>query len=39
MECKQKFYDSKVASSKESNISRWWREVKGLTGLGNPDAR
>ena len=32
MECKQKFYDSKVASLKESNISRWWREVKGLTG-------
>ena len=32
MECKQKFYDSKVASLKESNIGRWWREVKGLTG-------
>lgn len=31
IECKQKFYDSKVASLKESNISRWWREVKGLT--------
>ena len=31
-ECKQKFYDSKVASLKESNISRWWRELKGLTG-------
>ena len=32
MECKQMFYDSKVASLKENNISRWWREVKGLTG-------
>lgn len=32
MECKQKFYDSKVASLKESNISRLRREVKGLTG-------
>ena len=31
-ECKQKFYDSKVASLKESNISRWWRGLKGLTG-------
>ena len=31
-DCKQKFYDSKVASLKESNISRWWRELKGLTG-------
>ena len=31
-ECKQKFYDSKVASLKESSISRWWRELKGLTG-------
>lgn len=26
MECRKKFY-SKVASLKESNTSRWWREV------------
>ena len=35
-DCKQKFCDSKVASLKESNISRLWRELKGLTGQRAP---
>ena len=31
-QCKKSFYRSKVEALKESNISRWWKEIKGLTG-------
>ena len=31
--CKRVFYNSKVAKLKETNPRRWWKEVKGLTGV------
>ncbi|XP_048590485.1 uncharacterized protein LOC116620085 [Nematostella vectensis] len=30
--CKRTFYERKVEALKESNISRWWKEVKALSG-------
>ena len=30
--CKQKFYQRKVKNLKDSNISRWWSEIKTLSG-------
>ena len=35
-ECKiarARFYNNKVSTLKESNVSRWWKEVKALSGL------
>ena len=35
-ECKTaraRFYNNKVSTLKESNVSRWWKEVKALSGL------
>ena len=31
--CKKCFYDRKVAELKQNNVRRWWKEIKGLTGL------
>ena len=31
--CKKSFYDNKVAKLKQSNIKRWWDEVKSLSGV------
>ena len=31
--CKKCFYDRKVAKLKQTNVRRWWKEIKGLTGL------
>ena len=31
--CKRSYYSSKVSSLKETNISKWWTEVKALGGL------
>ena len=31
--CKQRCYQRKVSSLKETNISGWWKEVKGLGGM------
>ena len=33
IKCKKSFYDSKVAELKETNIKRWWEEVKGISGV------
>ena len=33
IKCKKSFYDSKVAKLKQTNIKRWWDEVKGLGGV------
>ena len=33
--CKRAFYSTKVASLKDTNISRWWSEVKSLGGLSS----
>ena len=30
---KKCFYDRKVAKLKQTNVRRWWKEIKGLTGL------
>ncbi|XP_048584925.1 uncharacterized protein LOC125567928 [Nematostella vectensis] len=30
--CRERYYSNKVAALKESNISRWWQEVKFLSG-------
>ena len=31
--CKKCFYDRKVSKLKETCVRRWWKEIKGLTGL------
>ena len=31
--CKKCFYDRKVAKLKQTNVRRWWKEIKCLTGL------
>ena len=31
--CKKCFYDRKFAKVKQTNVRRWWKEIKGLTGL------
>ena len=31
--CKKCFYDRKVAKLKQTNVRRWWKEIKGFTGL------
>ena len=31
--CKKCFYERKVAKLKQTNVRRWWKEIKGLTGL------
>ena len=31
--CKKCFYDRKVAKLKQTNVRRWWKAIKGLTGL------
>ncbi|XP_048588886.1 uncharacterized protein LOC125572426 [Nematostella vectensis] len=36
-DCKQRFYNAKVATLKQSNPGRWWREVKSLSGMSRND--
>ena len=36
-ECKKKYYNSKVKNLKDTNISRWWKEVKLLSGVSCND--
>ena len=36
-ECKKNYYNSKVRNLKETNISRWWKEVKSLSGVSCND--
>ena len=31
--CKKCFYDWKVAKLKQTSVGRWWKAIKGLTGL------
>ena len=31
-QCKRSYYSNKVEALKESNVARWWREIKGLAG-------
>ena len=31
--CKKRFYESKVSGLQDSNISRWWKDIKELGGL------
>ncbi|XP_048579007.1 uncharacterized protein LOC116611253 [Nematostella vectensis] len=33
--CKHNYYSAKVASLKDTNISRWWCEVKAIGGLSS----
>ena len=35
--CKKCFYDQKVAKLKQTNVRRWLKEIKGLTGLRCPE--
>ena len=35
--CKKCFYDQKVAKLKQTNVRRWLKEIKGLTGLQCPE--
>ena len=30
--CRKNFYERKVATLKDGNVKRWWKEIKGLTG-------
>ena len=30
--CKSKYFNSKVSSLKDTNVSRWWTEIKSLSG-------
>ena len=31
--CKCQFYERKVKSLKRTNVSRWWKEVKNISGI------
>ena len=31
--CKKRFYENKVSGLQDSNISRWWKDIKDLGGL------
>ena len=33
--CKRSYYSSKVSSLKETNLSKWWTEVKAIGGLSD----
>ena len=35
--CKRKFYESKVKSLKRTNVSRWWKDVKNISGVSAKD--
>ena len=35
--CKNRFYENKAFDLKDSNISRWWKDIKELGGLSCPD--
>ena len=35
--CKRQFYESKVKSLKHTNVSRWWKEVKNISGVSAKD--
>ena len=34
--CKRPFYENKVSGLQDSNISRWWKDIKDLGGLSCP---
>ena len=34
--CKTPFYENKVSGLQDSNISRWWKDIKDLGGLSCP---
>ena len=34
--CKKRFYENKVSGLPDSNISRWWKDIKVLGGLSCP---
>ena len=34
--CKNRFYENKASGLKDSNISRWWKDIKELGGLSCP---
>ena len=34
--CKKRFYENKVSGLQDSNISRWWKDIKELGGLSCP---
>ena len=31
--CKKRFYENKVSGLQDSNLSRWWKDIKELGGL------
>ena len=35
--CKRQFYERKVKSLKCTNVSRWWKEVKNISGISAKD--
>ena len=35
--CKRQFYERKVKSLKRTNVSRWWKEVKNISGVSAKD--
>ena len=37
--CKRTFYNTKVKNLKDTNIGRWWKEVKNLSGLSNNEGQ
>ena len=30
--CKRNYYNNKVAALKDTNVKRWWKEIKGIAG-------
>ena len=38
-ECKETFYETKVKTLKETNVARWWKEVKNLSGVSSADSQ
>ena len=35
--CKRQFYERKVKYLKRTNVSRWWKEVKNISGVSAKD--
>ena len=30
--CTRNYYNNKVAALKDTNVKRWWKEIKGIAG-------
>lgn len=36
--CKRNYYNNKIAALKDTNVQRWWKEIKRITGRKDVDS-